>query len=196
MRYLPEGCRSTRQGSCGTQPVPILERQRHAHPPGDREQVNDRVGRSADRGIHANGVLERRAREDLREHHLFLHHLDDAPPGELRLAVAARIHGGNRRIAGKRDAECFDHAGHGRGGAHGHAVALRAMHAGFGGGELFLAHASAAHVLRHLPHAGARAESACRGNARTASARRKCRWSADRNSPRPSAAPAWSCRSP
>ncbi len=83
-----------------TQLIPILERQRHSDAAGDRQQVNDRVGRSADRGIHANGILERRAREDLRKRHLLFHHLDDPPPGELRLAITARVHGGNRRIAG------------------------------------------------------------------------------------------------
>ena len=138
--------------------VPVLELERHADAPGNRQQVNDRVGRAADRGVHADRILERRARENLRQRHFFFDHLDDAPPGELRLPVAARIDGGNRRVAGQRNTQRFDHARHGRCRAHGHAMTLRAMHAGFGGGEFFLRHAAAAHVFGHLPHARARAD--------------------------------------
>ena len=104
--------------------VPVLELERHADAPGDGQQVDDRVGRAADGGVHADRILERGARENFRQRHFLLDHLDDAPPGELRLPVAARIDGGNRRVAGQRDAERFDHARHGRRRAHGHAVTL------------------------------------------------------------------------
>ena len=79
--------------------VPVLELELHADPAGDRQQVHHGIGRTADRGIRLDGVLERLAREDLREHQIFVHHLDDAPAGELRQAVTLRIDRGNRRVA-------------------------------------------------------------------------------------------------
>ena len=79
-------------------------------------------------------------------------------PVSCASAVAPRIDGGNRRVAGQRDAQRLDHAGHRRRRAHRHAVALRAMHARFGGGEFLLRHLAGAHVFRHLPDARAGAD--------------------------------------
>ena len=46
--------------------------------PRHRDQVNDRVGRSADRQRGGDGVLERRGREDVARPEVLPHHLDDA----------------------------------------------------------------------------------------------------------------------
>ncbi len=80
-------------------------------------------------------------------------------PVSWRERVAARIDRGNRGVAGQRHAQRFDHAGHGRGRAHGHAMALGTAHAGLGGEEFFdSVILPGAHLFGHLPHAGARAE--------------------------------------
>ena len=83
-----------------TEPIPVVKAEIDADAARDRDQLHDGVRRSADAGVHADRVLERRAREDLRERHLLFHHLDDAPSGVLRLAITARVYGGYRRIAG------------------------------------------------------------------------------------------------
>ena len=50
--------------------VPVVERQRHADAAGDRQQMDDGVGRAADRAVDADRVLEGLARQDLRHAHV------------------------------------------------------------------------------------------------------------------------------
>ena len=64
----PEGCRFTRQGSSEPSLSQSSSVERHADAPGDRQQVHHGVGRAADRGVGPDRVLERLAREDLRQH--------------------------------------------------------------------------------------------------------------------------------
>ena len=65
--------------------------------PRDRDQVDHRVGRAADRGQRLDRVLERLAREDLRELQVLVHHLDDAPARHC-----ARSRCGGRRPPDRR----------------------------------------------------------------------------------------------
>ena len=138
-----------------TDAIPVLQRQRHAQATGERQQVDHRIGRAADGGIGADGVGEGGAREHLRHAQVLAHHLDDAAARQVRQAHAARVHRGNRGVLRQRHAQCLDHARHGRGGAHGHAAAARALHAGLGLGELGLAQRAGAHHLGHLDDSGA-----------------------------------------
>jgi hypothetical protein len=75
----------------------------------------------------------------------------------MREAQAARIHGGNRGVLRQRHAQCFHQARHRRGGAHGHAAAARALHAGLGLGKFGLTQGAGADHLGHFDHASARA---------------------------------------
>ncbi len=67
-------------------------------PARDREQVQHRVGRSADRAVHADRVLERRACQDLRDPHVVL---DELARCGGRPGAPARS-GGNRPPESRR----------------------------------------------------------------------------------------------
>jgi hypothetical protein len=129
-----------------------------AHAAGDRLQVDHGIGRTADRGVHADRVLEVLARQDLRQLQVFIDHLDDAHAGHVGQHVAARVHGGNRGIVRQRGAERFGHASHGRCGAHGVAGAGRARVAGFGGEEVVHRDLAGLGLLVQLPDGGAGAD--------------------------------------
>ena len=78
--------------------VPVVQRQRHADAAGDGEQMDHGVGRPADGAVDANGVLERGARQDLRD--------PDVLPDQRRRCGGRRggqaRGGGNRRRAAPR----------------------------------------------------------------------------------------------
>lgn len=63
------------------------------------------ISRAADGAVDHDGVFKRVAREDLRQFQVFTHHVDDAPARQLRLQLAARIDGGNGRVAGQGHAQ-------------------------------------------------------------------------------------------
>ena len=133
------GCRPPRRGPpCGTcptagcsppcgvvagEPVEVVEPERDAGPAGDRRQVDDGVGRAADRHEDPHGVLERRAGEDPGGPEVLPRHLDDPPAGRLRQAQAAGERRGNGRHARQGHAQGLGHRGHRAGGAHDHARA-------------------------------------------------------------------------
>ena len=138
--------------------VPVVERQLDADAPRDGDEMDHRIGRAADRGIGADRVLERRLGQDLRQAHVLLHELDDAPPRHAREHIASCIDRGVSGVAGHGDTERLHHRRHGRGGAHGHAVAVRSMHARFRLMELVERDFSGAQFLGHRPDVGARAD--------------------------------------
>ncbi len=87
------------------QRVEVVERQRHAQPAGDGQQVDDRVGRSADGRVRTDGVLERRPGHDGRGPQVVLDQADDQLPGLLGDLVPARVDrgpGGRVRAAACR----------------------------------------------------------------------------------------------
>ena len=86
-----------------------------------------------------------------------MHHLDDAPPRIAGQHIAPSIHGGVGGVAWQTHAQGLDHAGHGGRCAHGHAVAMAAVHAAFGFEKVSQFQCAGAHLLAHAPHAGARA---------------------------------------
>ena len=83
------------------------------HPARDGQKVDHRVGRPADRGIGADRVLERLAGQDVGRLQVVLHHLHDAPPGQMRHHAAAAVHRRNRGVARQRHPQRLDHRGHG-----------------------------------------------------------------------------------
>ena len=60
------------------QRVEAIEIERDAGAPGHRDQVDDRIGRSAERHGGGDGVVERLGRHDVARRQVFPHHLDDA----------------------------------------------------------------------------------------------------------------------
>ena len=120
--------------------------------------MDDGIGRAADRGVDADGVLEVLAGQDLRHDEVLADHVDDAPAGELRQHHAAGVDGRNRGVAGHAHAEALDHRRHGRGGAHGHAMAGRAAHARLGVEEIGERHLAGLDVLAEAPDVGAGAD--------------------------------------
>ena len=138
--------------------VEVLHLEIDADPPRDRDEVDHRVGGAADRREHTDGILERLPGEDLRKDELVLHHFDDAPSRHAREHVPARIDRRDGGIAGHADAERLDHRCHGRSCSHGHAVAMRAVHARLGLVKLLQRDLSRPQVFGHRPHVGARAD--------------------------------------
>ena len=63
--------------------------------------MDDGVGGSSDRGIGADGVLERVPGQDLVHRQILEHHLDDPPPRHMRQDLPARIDSWNRGIVRK-----------------------------------------------------------------------------------------------
>ena len=111
----------------------------------------------------------------------------------LRRASTAGIGG----VARQADAQRLDHAGHGRGGAHGHAVAVASgactLSASRNSSSVIVPARTSSRML-HTPVPEPRSLAAALAvehrPAGHADGRQVARW------PRPSAAPAWSCRSP
>ena len=126
-----------------------------------------------------------------------LHHLHDAPAGHVRQHVAARIHRRESRRCPAAHAQRLDHA---RPWCEAVPMVMqwpwRAVHAGFGLVNSSMRHLAGPHLLGHGPDVGAGADVLAavlaveHRPAGDADGRAGRRW------PRPSAAPAWSCRSP
>ena len=144
--------------------------------PAMRQQVDHRVGRAADRRVDAGSRSRTPARVRIFDScRSSLHHLDDAPAGHAAPArCGARRPPGSRRCSGSAMPSASTIDGHGRGGAHGHAVAVRSgactLSASRNSSWLDLA---GAQIFREAPHVGARADVAGRGTCRSASGRRR-----------------------
>src|SRR5581483_1694048 len=80
-------------------PVPVVEVDRHADAAGERQQVDDGVGRAADGGIDPDRVLEVLPGQDLRHDEVLMDHVDDPPAGKLGEHHAAGIDRRDRGIA-------------------------------------------------------------------------------------------------
>ena len=140
-------------------PLPVLDRERHADMAGDGVDVDRRVGRSADRGIHHDRVLERFAGENVGRLQILVHQFDRAQArlvGDLpALAIGRRDRGATRQ----RHAERFGERVHGRGRAHGVAMPGRRRRRGDEIDEFVIIDLAGGELLARLPHdrAGARA---------------------------------------
>ena len=159
-------------GRAARDAVEFVEAQFDAQPPGDGDQVDDGVGGSADRHVHRDGVLERRARHDARRAQVLAHHFDDAAAAHLGHRQPARIRRGNAGAAGQGHAQRFGQAGHGGSGAHHGAVAGAARDAAFDFAPFLFGEAAGAEQVEELAAVGAGAEPLVAPLAGAASARR------------------------
>ena len=114
--------------------------------------MKHRVGRAADRGIDANGVLKRRPRQNLVDGDLFAYQLNDAPTGELGKYFAAGIDGRDGGVSRHANPERFDHRSHRGGCAHCHAVPGRARHPSFHVEKVLKRHSPGLHLLAEAPN--------------------------------------------
>ena len=87
-----------------------------------------------------------------------LHQRDDLLPGLLRDLEATRVDRGPSGRSGQLHAERLGHARHGRGGAHRHAVPVRARHASLGDVALVDGHPAGLHLGLELPHVRSRTD--------------------------------------
>ena len=108
-----------------TDRLPLLDAERNADVAGDRVDVDRGVGRTADRRVDHDRVLECLPGQDVGGLEVLLHHLDDALPGQVGHPAAVAVGRRDRRRAGKAHAERLGEAVHRRGRPHGVAVARR-----------------------------------------------------------------------
>jgi hypothetical protein len=137
---------------------PVLQFERHADAACDRLEVDHRIGRAADRGVDADGVLEGLPGQHLGQAQVLPDHVDDAHARQMRQHVAARVDGRDGGVVRQRGAQRFRHASHGRGRAHGVAGAGRARMTGLGGHEVVHRKLAGLDLLVQLPDGGARAD--------------------------------------
>ena len=117
----------------------------------DGNQVNDRIGRAANGGQSADGVFEGFACENLRNFHILVNHIDNASARFTRQHVAPAIYCRVGRVARQANAQRLHHACHGAGRAHGHAVAMAAVHAAFGFKEVLQFEGACSNLFAHAP---------------------------------------------
>ena len=145
-------------GHFAAQALEVVDRQLQPQPAGNGNQVDHRVGGAANGRQGADGVFEGFAGQHLTDGLIGVHHLHDAPPRLSGQHVAAAVNGREGGIARQADAQGLDHAGHGAGRSHGHAVTVAAVHAAFSLEKLLQLERAGAHLLAHAPDTGARAQ--------------------------------------
>ena len=140
------------------QRVEAIQIQRRAGASRHRDEMDDRVGRSAERHRRRHRVLERLGRQDVARRQVFPHHLDDAAAGRGGHARMRRVGRRNRRRAGQRQAQRVHRRRHRRRRAHRHAGAERARDAVFHLAPGAVVEQAGALLVPVLPDVGARAE--------------------------------------
>ena len=80
--------------------------------------MDRRVGRTADGGVHADGVEERLAGQDVGGFAVGLHHFDDLRTSAVGAFLPVAVRCGNRRRAGQRHAQGLGQRVHRRRSAH------------------------------------------------------------------------------
>ena len=109
------------------------------------------IGAAADSRKRADRVFEGLAGEDARELLVLVDHFNDAPPCPSGQHIATAIDGRIGRIARQANPQRLDHRGHGARGAHGHAVAMAAMHAALGLEKILQFERAGANLFAHAP---------------------------------------------
>ena len=140
-------------GHFTAQSLKVIQGEFQAQTTGNRDQVNDGVGRATDGGQCANGVFKSFAREHLADGLVGVNHLHNPATRVACQNVATTIYSWEGGIAWQADAQGLHHAGHGAGGAHGHAVAMAAVHAAFGIKEVSQLQGASTHLFAHAPDA-------------------------------------------
>ena len=136
------------------QMVEVVNAQRHTQSTSDGDQMDHRVGGAANGCQCFDGVFKSFTREDGGEFLVGMHHLDDATACIAGQHIATAVHSGVGGVAGQTHAQGLDHAGHGGCCAHGHAVAVAAVHAALGFKEVSQLQGACTNLLAHAPHAG------------------------------------------
>ena len=132
--------------------LPVFRGKRNAHVPRDRDKMDRRVGRAADRRASDDRVLECGASENVGRLQILVHDLDGAPAGfigDLRPLAIGRGNGGTAR---QRHAERLGERIHGRCRAHGVAMADRWRRGGDDVDEFLVVDLAGGDVLARLPH--------------------------------------------
>ena len=137
--------------------LPVVDREFDADVARQCVDMDRCVGRTADRGIHHDAVLERLAGQDVGGLEILPDHLDDALSGLIGDLAALAVGGGDRRTARQRHAERFRKRIHGRSRAHGVAMADRRRRGGHDIHELLIVDVTGREFLARLPDHGARA---------------------------------------
>ena len=132
--------------------LPVAQIERNTHMPGDRHQVNRRIGRSPDRRIHADRVEEGCTRHDVGRFAIGMDHLDDLFAGAPRafLPVAVRRRDGGR--SGQAHAEHLGERIHRGGSAHRVAIAGRWRGRGHQADEASVIDLATAEHFARFPH--------------------------------------------
>ena len=120
--------------------------------------MHDRVGRTAERHERHDRVVERRGRENVARLQILPDHLDDAAAARFGHARVIGIDRRNRRGAGQRQAQRLGDAGHGRCGAHRHAVTRGARDAFLDVAPVVLVDVAGAQLRPVLPRVAAAAQ--------------------------------------
>jgi hypothetical protein len=106
-----------------TDSLPVVEGKLDTHMAGDSDQMDRTVAGGTNGGGDHDGIFERLARHDLRRFQVFPNHFDDALAAGIGHLGTLPIRGGDGGAAGKRHAKRLGQRVHGRGRAHGIAVA-------------------------------------------------------------------------
>ena len=117
--------------------------------------MDRRIGRAADRRAGDDGVLERLAGEDVERLHVREHDLDRAHAGVVGDLRALLVRRRDRGAARQRQPERLGDRVHGRGGAHGIAVADRGRRRRDRVDEFVVADLAGRKALAHRPFDGA-----------------------------------------
>ena len=154
------------------QRVEPIEIERGAGAAGHRDEMNDRVGRSAERHRGRDRVLERLGRQDLARRQVLPHHLDDAAAARGRpSARCAESAAGIDDAPGSVMPSASDRRRHRRRRAHRHARAERAGDAVFHLAPGALVERAGAPLGPVLPDVAAASRGSARASCRGASGR-------------------------
>ena len=122
---------------------------------GQCDQVQRRIGRAAERGIHANGIEEGFPLQDVGRLAIGANHLDDLPAGLVRALLPVAVRRRDRRRTRQRHAQHFRQAVHRGGRAHRVAVSGRGRGSGHPLDHLLAGDLSRGITLPRVPHHGA-----------------------------------------
>ncbi len=137
--------------------LPVVERQLDAEVAGQGDEVDRRVGRSAERGVDRDGVEEALARHHVRRLEILGDHFDDALAGQIGRFLPVAMRCRDRRGSRQHHAERLGQRVHRRRGAHGVAVAGRGRRAGDQPDESLVVDLALGEQFARLPHDRARA---------------------------------------
>ena len=136
--------------------LPVFEREFDADVTCDRIDMNGSVGRTADRAVDRDGVLEGGAGQDLRRREILVDHRDDSPAGLIGVLGALLVRCGRRGRTRQRHAERLGKRVHGGRRSHGVAVARTRRRRGHHLDELLVGDVTGGEQSTGFPEDGTR----------------------------------------